>query len=73
MKLVLQVNKRVVAGDVKSDVAQHTGNNTRAHFLSLCLHNNFLQVIALVLDSEPRELLNAEINAEGFSNALDAE
>lgn len=73
VQLVLQVDERVVRCCRKSDIAQNTGNYVRTHCLGLWLHNNLVQLLALVLDCVPRCLAKVQVSLECSSDTLDAE
>ena len=73
MQLVLQVNERIVARNIKANITKDTSDNTRTHSLGLRLYNDLLEVLALVLNSEPRKTVEAEVDAESFGDAFYAE
>ena len=73
MQFVLQVNERVVAGNIEANVTKNTSHDARTDNLRFRLNDDLLQVLALVLDREPWELVEANVDAEGLGDALDTE
>lgn len=72
MQFVLEVNERVVAGQVEGYVAQNASDDARTHGLSLRLHDDLHQVFRRVLDSESGERFDSEVDAESFGDTFDA-
>ena len=72
MQFILEVNERVVASQVESNVAQNASDDTRTHDLSLGFHNDLHQVFRRVLDSESGERFDSEVDAESFGDTFDA-
>ena len=73
MQLVLQVNERVVCGNIEFDVTDHTPHDKWSHLRHFWLHSDLHQFLVLVLDLKARQLVKTQVASERCSDSLNAE
>ena len=73
MQLVLQVNERVVCGNIEFDVTDHTPHDKWSHLRHFWLHSDLHQFLVLVLDLKARQLVKTQVASERCSDSFNAE
>ena len=73
VKLVLQVDERVVSGNIEFDVSDHTPHDKWSHLCHFWLHTNLHQFLVLVLDLKARQLVETQVASERCSDSFNAE